>query len=43
VARMARDEGLFASALHARIERWLEPQAVFTVPRFGDVELAVFP
>jgi hypothetical protein len=27
-------------ALHARIERWLEPEGVFTILGFGDVELA---
>jgi hypothetical protein len=40
VARRASDEELLAGALHARIERWLELEGVFTVCGFGDVELA---
>ncbi len=31
---------LLAGALHARIERWLELEGVFTIAGFGDVELA---
>jgi len=40
VARRASDEELLADALHARIERWLELEGIFTVLGFGDVELA---
>ena len=40
MARRASDEELLAGALHTRIERWLELEGVFTIPGFGDVELA---
>jgi hypothetical protein len=40
VARRASDEELLVGALHARIERWLELEGVFTILGFGDVELA---
>ncbi len=40
VARKASDEERLASALHTRIERWLELEGLFTVAGFGDVELA---
>ena len=40
MARRASDEELLAGALHARIERWLELERVFTILGFGDVELA---
>jgi hypothetical protein len=36
----ASDEERLAGALHARIERWLELEGVFTIFGFGDVELA---
>jgi hypothetical protein len=39
-ARRASAEELLADALHARIERWLELEGVFTILGFGDVELA---
>ena len=39
-ARRASEEELLAGALHARIERWLEQEGVFTILGFGDVELA---
>jgi hypothetical protein len=40
VARRASDEEPLAGALHARIERWLELEGLFTIAGFGDVELA---
>jgi hypothetical protein len=40
VARRVSDEELLAGALHARIERWLEREGIFTILGFGDVELA---
>jgi len=40
VARRVSDDELLAGALHARIERWLELEGVFTIIGFGDVELA---
>jgi hypothetical protein len=40
VARRVSDEELLAGMLHARIERWLELEGVFTILGFGDVELA---
>lgn len=40
VVRRVSDEELLAGALHARIERWLELEGVFTILGFGDVELA---
>jgi len=40
VARKASDEELLAGALHARSERWLELEGVFTILGFGDAELA---
>jgi hypothetical protein len=39
-ARRASDEELLVGALHARIERWLEMEGVFTTLGFGDVEPA---
>jgi hypothetical protein len=40
MARRASDQELLVGALHARIERWLEQEGVFTILGFGDVELA---
>jgi hypothetical protein len=40
VARRTSDGELLASALHARIERWLELEGLFTIAGFGDVVLA---
>jgi hypothetical protein len=40
LARRVSDEELLAAALHARIERWLELEGIFTILGFGDVELA---
>ena len=40
MARRASDEELLVGALHARIERWLELEGIFTIAGFGDVELA---
>ena len=37
--RRVSDEELLAGALHARIERWLELEGVFTILGFGEVEL----
>jgi hypothetical protein len=34
------DEELLAAMPHARIERWLELEGVFTILGLGDVELA---
>lgn len=40
MARRVSDEEYLAGMLHARIERWLEQERIFTILGFGDVELA---
>ncbi len=40
MAGRAGDDEVLGGALHARIERWLELEGVFTIVGFGDVELA---